>query len=131
MNIEFKNVSQLLENLIKGKITFEDQESTRFLVNALGEYCASYCGNTFNDFSGYSSADDISDGLNEMLPEWEFDWFDVLTFTFDVEEITHSLLINDSISMYYSFESTMPFVEEHLSSWSDGVKSFIDQSLKG
>jgi hypothetical protein len=66
-----------------------------------------------------------------MLPEWEFDWFDVLTFTFDVEEITHSLLINDSISMYYSFESTMPFVEEHLSSWSDGVKSFIDQSLKG
>jgi len=42
MNIEFKNAYQLLESLINGKATFEDKQSSRFLINAIGDYCASY-----------------------------------------------------------------------------------------
>jgi len=129
MNIEFKNASQLLENLINGKITFEDQKSSRFLVNAIGDHCASYCDRTFSDFSGCSDAWDISDHLNEMLPDWDYDWFDVLTFNFDIEEITHSLLINESIAFHYKFDVATVFVREHLSNWRASVNKFIAQTI--
>jgi len=129
MKIELNDASQLLEMLISGHLTFKDKKSSRFLVNAIGNYCANYCDETFSDFNGYSEADDISDHLNEMFSDWDFDWFDILTFTFDVEEVTNSLLMNESISYHYTYEVAVLYVEEHLSNWARKVEKMIAQTM--
>ncbi len=129
MNIEFSDAEQFIDKLLEKEISFKSEQSHRFIINSIGEYCAQYVGRDSNYFSGSSGADDISEYLNCMLSDWEYDWFDVLTFNFDIEEITHSILNHDSLSIHYDFDSAMGFVELHVSDWCGSATSFIKQTI--
>lgn len=127
MKILLEDIQGLLKAIVVGDVCFENEESVSLLVNALGDYCSTFTETELSDLRGSSCADDINEYMAFMFEDYE--WFDVLMYRFDMENVVSVLLSKRSLELNYSAEDVRAFSSEYLSIWKSNVYEYLQKTL--
>lgn len=131
MKVQLSNLKELFQGILTGEIVFDDEQSARDCINAIAGKCAADAEVTLESLWGYGEADDITGALNEIFfsEGYDVDWFDLLRFNFDIDDLAVYLMSVDKLSLHYSHEEIMSFVESTMTSWSNNAKHFCIKTL--
>ncbi|PKG58106.1 hypothetical protein CXF82_06185 [Shewanella sp. GutDb-MelDb] len=132
MKVQFSNVAELFQAILADEITFEDDESARSCINSIAEKCAVDAEVTLQSLWGSCEAEDIAAVLYEKFfyDGYDIDWFDLLRFDFDIDDISVTLMHEGTLSMHYSLEELTSFVEGRIASWSNNAERFCLRTLQ-
>lgn len=80
-----------------------------------------------------SEADDINEYLFEVFTDhgWEVDWYDLLSYEVDTNELTHYIFAISSLSSDYTFDDAEVFVNQAVSVWAGSARRFCNDELAG
>jgi hypothetical protein len=131
MKVQFSNLKDLFQGILAGEVVFDDEQSARDCINTIAGKCAADAEVTLESFWGYGEADDITEALNEIFfnEGYDVDWFDLLSFNFDIDDLAVYLMSVDKLSLHYSHEELMNFVESTMTSWSNNAENFCIKTL--
>ena len=132
MKVQFSNLAELFQAVLADEVTFEDDESARSSINSIAEKCAVDAEVTLQLLWGSCEAEDVAAVLYEKFfyEGYDVDWFDLLRFDFDIDDLAVTLMEEGTLSMHYSLEELTNFVEGTIASWSNNAEGFCLGALE-
>jgi hypothetical protein len=132
MRAQFSNLKELFQAVLANEVVFDDVESTRELINAIAAKCAVDAEITLQSLWGSCGAEDIAAVLYEQFfyDGDDVDWFDLLRFNFDIDDLAVTLMDEGELSQHYSLKVLTHFVESTITSWSNNAEGFCLRALQ-
>ncbi|WP_394201643.1 hypothetical protein [Shewanella waksmanii] len=132
MQVQFSNLAELFQAVLADDVSFDNEESARDCINAIAEKCAVDAEVTLQLLWGSCVAEDIAAVLYEKFfyEGYDIDWYDLLRFDFDIDDLALTLMDEGAISMHYSPKEVTNFVESTIASWSNNAERFCLGALE-